>query len=745
MVSLILLMLAQVNHETVVVGTPLEFLDADDATSTVTRRDLERRLPRSAPDALRYEPGVFVQQTAHAQGSAYLRGLTGQQTVLLFDGIRLNNATYRQGPNQYFFTLDARALEAIEVQRGGASTRWGSDAMGGVLAARPLEPTAPTDGGVRLAPHLSFRGATADGESGLRAQLEASGRTNSGVGVAFLGGAGVRRVGLLQGPPVLNPRQDTSAGPLPWVPRYAEYDATAPFEAQAGRLRTQLGTGFGEVTADGRLVLTLPGAQRLTVAAYTYQQSDAPRTDQCPAPTAPASECLTYEAQHRHLAYAAWDGALGALAERARVTLSWQRQHERRRLDLTSTNRVDRGTDDVDTLGLTARAEATVLTVPVPVQLAVGLEQYVDLVRSRAEHEYTDVRVTVADSRGQYLDGSVYGTGGVYADARAALHPTLTARGGARLAWAWARAPGDPQSGSSAVDRAWAPLVGHLGVNWAPLPALHLFGELDRSFRAPNLDDMTARQQTGPGFQFENPALQPETALTAELGARLRLPWLQADAWYFETLLDQVMLKVSKSSADCPPATPQCLASWSRLQLQNAPASASLRGVEGAVRLSLPGRVSARATASWTWSEGPRVGELGYGVFGVIPGERVPLSRTPPLNGTVEVQWAGPWGLTVGAALQWAAAQDRLALADYSDGRIPRYGTPGFAVVHLRGAWRLDRHLTVAVVLENAFDTPWRFHGSSVNGPGRGLTVQLDAGALFELFETPPPRTGASP
>jgi iron complex outermembrane receptor protein/hemoglobin/transferrin/lactoferrin receptor protein len=116
-------MLAQVNHETVVVGTPLELLDEDDATSTVTRRDLERRLPRSAPDALRYEPGVFVQQTAHAQGSAYLRGLTGQQTVLLFDGIRLNNATYRQGPNQSFFTLDARALEAIEVQRGGASTR----------------------------------------------------------------------------------------------------------------------------------------------------------------------------------------------------------------------------------------------------------------------------------------------------------------------------------------------------------------------------------------------------------------------------------------------------------------------------------------------------------------------------------------------------------------------------------------------------------------------------------------------
>src|SRR3712207_2264601 len=32
------------------------------ASSTLHRADLERRLPRSAPDALRYEPGVFVQQ-----------------------------------------------------------------------------------------------------------------------------------------------------------------------------------------------------------------------------------------------------------------------------------------------------------------------------------------------------------------------------------------------------------------------------------------------------------------------------------------------------------------------------------------------------------------------------------------------------------------------------------------------------------------------------------------------------------
>ena len=92
------------------------------AASVVTRRDLEERLPRSAPDALRFEPGVYVQQTAHGQGSPYVRGLTGQQTIMMFDGIRLNNSTFRQGPNQYFFTIDSRTVQKLEVLRGSAST-----------------------------------------------------------------------------------------------------------------------------------------------------------------------------------------------------------------------------------------------------------------------------------------------------------------------------------------------------------------------------------------------------------------------------------------------------------------------------------------------------------------------------------------------------------------------------------------------------------------------------------------------
>ena len=101
-------------------------------------------------------------------------------------------------------------------------------------------------------------------------------------------------------------------------------------------------------------------------------------------------------------------------------------------------------------------------------------------------------------------------------------------------------------------------------------------------------------------------------------------------------------------------------------------------------------------------------------------GERVPLSRIPPLNGTVELVSVHAIG-EISAALRWAAEQDRLAIADYSDGRIPKYGTPGFAVLDLRASARIERDLSVSVVLENVFDSPYRYHGSSINGPGRGV------------------------
>ena len=88
---------------------------------------------RTTPEALMGSSGVFIQKTNHGGGSAFVRGLTGNQTLLMLDGVRINNATFRYGPNQYLNNIDLYTINQIEVYKGTGSVEYGSDAIGGVI------------------------------------------------------------------------------------------------------------------------------------------------------------------------------------------------------------------------------------------------------------------------------------------------------------------------------------------------------------------------------------------------------------------------------------------------------------------------------------------------------------------------------------------------------------------------------------------------------------------------------------
>lgn len=85
------------------------------SVSAVTAKDLEQKMPRTTPEALRELPSVMLQKTSHGMGSPYLRGFTGFRTLMLVDGIRLNNSTFRDGPCQYWNTIDAMSLNRLKV------------------------------------------------------------------------------------------------------------------------------------------------------------------------------------------------------------------------------------------------------------------------------------------------------------------------------------------------------------------------------------------------------------------------------------------------------------------------------------------------------------------------------------------------------------------------------------------------------------------------------------------------------
>lgn len=120
----------------IVTGTRLENTTqtTGSSVSVVSEQELEDGQYRNAIDAIQQVPGVDVVQSGGQGGNAavFLRGGNSEFTLVLLDGIELNNpATTNRSFNMSNLTLEN--IERIEVVRGPQSTIYGSDAMGGVI------------------------------------------------------------------------------------------------------------------------------------------------------------------------------------------------------------------------------------------------------------------------------------------------------------------------------------------------------------------------------------------------------------------------------------------------------------------------------------------------------------------------------------------------------------------------------------------------------------------------------------
>tara|TARA_B100000242_G_scaffold79808_1_gene52687 strand:- start:1721 stop:3541 length:1821 start_codon:yes stop_codon:yes gene_type:complete len=89
---------------------------------------------RSAIDAISSSPGVITKKNGSfgGVGSVRIRGASSSQTLVLIDGIPVNDAS-SPGGGYNFEYLDTSNIDRIEVLRGSQSTLWGSDAIGGVV------------------------------------------------------------------------------------------------------------------------------------------------------------------------------------------------------------------------------------------------------------------------------------------------------------------------------------------------------------------------------------------------------------------------------------------------------------------------------------------------------------------------------------------------------------------------------------------------------------------------------------
>jgi len=95
---------------------------------------------QNSADALAMNSGAYVQKSQLGGGSPVLRGFEANKVLLVVDGVRMNNAIYRNGHLQNAITIDPAVLQQMEVIYGPGSLMYGSEALGGVIHFRTKSP-----------------------------------------------------------------------------------------------------------------------------------------------------------------------------------------------------------------------------------------------------------------------------------------------------------------------------------------------------------------------------------------------------------------------------------------------------------------------------------------------------------------------------------------------------------------------------------------------------------------------------
>lgn len=719
------------------------------AITVLNLRQLERTNADITSNLLRDAVGVIAQQTTGGQGSPLLRGLTGYQTLIQVDWVRLNNSTFRSGPNQYTATIGPEMLERAEVLLGSSSMLYGSGAMGGVISfftkAVPLNLSQET---WDIHPRLLARYTTATQER--LGRFEVTGNKGR---FGFIAGGGARFYGDM------NPgsgydlhyknRKFEIVNEMPSGVKFYDYDEVNQLSKDSIPERWLIDNegplGWKAYDADAKIAYQLNDTSTINVAYQMWQQPQTPRYDKI----APQEfDEFFFEPQNRALVYANYVvNPIERGIDTFRLTASYHRQQEgRNEVKLDATSRRQRY-DTVNTIGLSAQAVSSVLPRQ---RLVGGGEFYLDMLQSRTVK--TDLKTKkedVDENLGRFINGSQFWDASLYLQNEITVHERVELTLGGRATFYQTNVDLSLRDKSFDVFNEFdSSLTGSAGVVVGLTESLNFVSSLGTAFRAPSLNDTTAVEVTNEGVTAPSPNLEAETSWTIEGGLKARHSYFRGALTLFHSRVSGLITRRPVQEAYKGETLPQLHQDLIKayegidvLVFDNVD-EAQFQGMELAGLIPVLPAWSVFGNAALLRGEILKIG-------GKAPDPKNPweahVRREPPLNGILGIQWeplnAQYWAMFFVRA---AADQRRLNRSDIrdpriqgntrdpaevkfdSDGNALDAGTPGWWTLNLRGGVKLFDYTRLTLALENLLDQRYRPHGSGVNAPGFNVSLSLD-------------------
>lgn len=668
-------------------------------------------------DALFYQPAntadliggtgeVYIQKSQQGGGSPMFRGFAANRILLVYDGIRVNNAIFRSGNLQNIILFDANAMESAEVVFGPGSTIYGSDALGGVIDFRTLTSEFSRD-----STSLFYGQARAGYAS---AAKEYNGHVHFGYGG--------RKFSSLTSLSFASFDDLTmgSNGPDDYLrPTYVERINNKDSLINNTDPKKQIASGYKQFNLVQKFGFKLNEHSKILLGINYARTTDIPRYDR-----------LIIESENG-LKYADWyygpqswlninlnfeTDKKNTISDESRLIVGYQQmkesRHDRKFDESNQTNRYE----VVDVFSLNYDLNKS---LGYKFQIFYGLELIGNRVGSTADELNINTNETTPAAT-RYPDGSKYGSGGLYALLKWKPGKSWILNFGLRYSLFKMEGTFDktfydfPDDGFNQTVGAFTPSIGAV---YKPSEKIRLFANIGNGFRAPNIDDMAKVFDSTPGnVVVPNTKLKPEIVTSFDLGLTYtpsRRFKLEVSGFY--SILENIMIKAPFEINGVDSIIYD--GELSKVEAIQNMGSGWIYGAQGSFLAALSERLSFRGSVVYTQGEDENGDALRHvtPIFGALHLEYLDRYFRVDLNvqtsGTIDHENLAP------------SEKDKPFL--YASDPDGNPYVPSWYLLNLNASWFISDSVRLVVGIDNILDTRYRGYSSGIAGAGRNYLASI--------------------
>jgi hemoglobin/transferrin/lactoferrin receptor protein len=686
---------------------------------SISQEKLQSTNPQTSADALSHHGNVYVQKSQSGGGSPVIRGFEANKLLLVVDGVRMNNAIYRNGHLQNAITVDPAMLESLEVIFGPNSLTYGSDALGGVVHFKSKLPKLQFKDTDELETELrySLRHSTANQEKNAHVDFNIGGKKFASLTSLTYSDYSDLRTG--------SNRTDE----FPDFGKRLEYIETINGEdivRQNDDPNLQLGTEYTQYDVLQKFLFQ-PNDNFQLIANFQFStSSDIPRYDQL----IDREDGLlrfaewNYGPQQRFLASVKFKFLEPTtLFDKAIFITSYQNIHEDRISRRVGQANRSSQLENVNTQGFTVDFTKELSN---QFDLYYGANIQHDFVQSTAFDEDINTNVIDQNVLTRYPSGgsdmTIFGayTQLHYATKNDLGHLNLGFRAsGTSLSFSYLdNDPIDwPENFTDGISSKNSSFIWSAGWSQRYKQGWKWRALISTAFRSPNIDDIAKIRIKGDEITFPNPDLQPERSLNAEYSIGYNTPdgKHEVGATAFLTELRDAIIRLPFQDLDGN-STFDSQGSTFIINANINAERARISGLSINLRSALSSLLEVNGGINFT--KGIVLDELDG---------NSPLAHIPPLYGNVGIKYQ-PGDFSVSGIWRFNAAKDLEDFGGSADN--PEFATSvgslGWSTFNVYTNYKINPLITVSVGLENIADTHYRPFASGVSAAGRNAILSVN-------------------